>query len=109
MHREKKIARHVAEGARVGLCDLTRGELGSNGTPEERLREAFAHAPVGMVLTDPDGRYLYTNRAYQEIVGYSEQELRRFMQFQRHKVDHVLGQLPTHQEFIGRYCPASGA
>ncbi len=44
---------------------------------EERLREAFAHAPVGMVLTDPDGRYLYTNRAYQEIVGYSEQELRQ--------------------------------
>jgi N-acetylglucosamine malate deacetylase 1 len=34
------IARHVAEGWRVGLCDLTRGELGSNGTPEERQREA---------------------------------------------------------------------
>ena len=34
------IARHAAEGWRVGLCDLTRGELGSNGTPEERLREA---------------------------------------------------------------------
>ncbi len=34
------IARHAAEGWRVGLCDLTRGELGSNGTPEERRREA---------------------------------------------------------------------
>ena len=34
------IARHTAEGWRVGLCDLTRGEFGSNGTPEERLREA---------------------------------------------------------------------
>jgi bacillithiol biosynthesis deacetylase BshB1 len=34
------IARHAAEGWRVGLCDLTRGDLGSNGTPEERLREA---------------------------------------------------------------------
>lgn len=34
------IARHAAEGWRVGLCDLTRGELGSNGTPEERAREA---------------------------------------------------------------------
>jgi N-acetylglucosamine malate deacetylase 1 len=34
------IARHTAEGWRVGLCDLTRGELGSNGTPEQRLREA---------------------------------------------------------------------
>jgi len=34
------IAHHVAKGLRVGLCDLTRGEMGSNGTPEERLREA---------------------------------------------------------------------
>lgn len=34
------IARHVAGGYRVGLCDLTAGELGSNGTPEARLAEA---------------------------------------------------------------------
>jgi len=34
------LARHTAAGWRVGLCDLTRGEMGSNGTPEERLREA---------------------------------------------------------------------
>ena len=30
------IAHHVAKGLRVGLCDLTRGEMGSNGTPAER-------------------------------------------------------------------------
>jgi bacillithiol biosynthesis deacetylase BshB1 len=36
------IARHVAEGHRVGLCDLTAGELGSNGTPSERRQEAAA-------------------------------------------------------------------
>jgi bacillithiol biosynthesis deacetylase BshB1 len=40
------IARHVAEGLRVGLCDLTRAELSSNGTPEERLVEARAAAQV---------------------------------------------------------------
>jgi bacillithiol biosynthesis deacetylase BshB1 len=34
------IARHAAEGWQVGLCDLTRGEMGSNGTPEQRTREA---------------------------------------------------------------------
>ena len=34
------IAQHVARGLSVGICDLTRGEMGSNGTPEERLREA---------------------------------------------------------------------
>ena len=31
------VAKHAALGARVGLCDLTRGELGSNGTPDERV------------------------------------------------------------------------
>jgi bacillithiol biosynthesis deacetylase BshB1 len=40
------IARHTAAGWRVGLCDLTRGEMGSNGTPEERLREAEAARAV---------------------------------------------------------------
>ncbi|HTI38158.1 MAG TPA: bacillithiol biosynthesis deacetylase BshB1 [Vicinamibacterales bacterium] len=36
------IARHVDLGFRVGLCDLTAGEMGSNGTVEERLAEAEA-------------------------------------------------------------------
>jgi bacillithiol biosynthesis deacetylase BshB1 len=40
------IARHTAEGYRVGLCDLTRGELGSNGTPAERAEEAREAASV---------------------------------------------------------------
>jgi bacillithiol biosynthesis deacetylase BshB1 len=34
------VAKHAALGHAVGLCDLTAGELGSNGTPEERLVEA---------------------------------------------------------------------
>ncbi len=42
------IARHVSLGFRVGLCDLTAGEMGSNGTVEERLAEAeAARAAVG--------------------------------------------------------------
>jgi bacillithiol biosynthesis deacetylase BshB1 len=54
------IARHAARGDRVGLCDLTRGELATNGTPEERLREAEeARAVLGAVwrrnLCWPDG------------------------------------------------------
>jgi bacillithiol biosynthesis deacetylase BshB1 len=40
------IARHTAAGHHVGLCDLTAGEMGSNGTPEERRREAEAAAEV---------------------------------------------------------------
>jgi N-acetylglucosamine malate deacetylase 1 len=40
------VALHVAAGFRVGLCDLTRGELGSNGTIEDRLTEAEAARAV---------------------------------------------------------------
>jgi len=46
-------------------------------------------------------------QGYHPIVDeMDEQELRQFMQIQRQKVDHVLKQLPTHQEFINRYCPS---
>jgi bacillithiol biosynthesis deacetylase BshB1 len=34
------IALHAARGLRVGLCDLTAGEMGTNGSVEERLAEA---------------------------------------------------------------------
>lgn len=40
------IAKHASLGYRVGLCDLTRGELGSNGTPEERVAEGEAAAAL---------------------------------------------------------------
>lgn len=33
------VAKHAALDLRVGLCDLTAGEMGSNGTIEERLAE----------------------------------------------------------------------
>lgn len=36
------VAKHAAAGHSVGLCDLTRGELSSNGTPEQRQLEAEA-------------------------------------------------------------------
>ena len=40
------IARHVALGLTVGLCDLTAGEMGSNGTVDERLAESEAARQV---------------------------------------------------------------
>jgi N-acetylglucosamine malate deacetylase 1 len=36
------VAKHAALGHHVGLCDLTAGEMGSNGTVKERLDEAEA-------------------------------------------------------------------
>jgi len=40
------IARHVDLGSTVGLCDMTAGEMGSNGTVEQRLAEAEAARAV---------------------------------------------------------------
>src|SRR5437764_329103 len=40
------VAKHAAMGLAVGLCDLTQGEMGSNGTVEERLAEAEAARTV---------------------------------------------------------------
>jgi bacillithiol biosynthesis deacetylase BshB1 len=40
------VAKHVALGQRVGLCDLTAGEMGSNGTIAERLAEGEAAREV---------------------------------------------------------------
>jgi bacillithiol biosynthesis deacetylase BshB1 len=40
------IAKHVAEGHTVGLCDLTEGEMSSNGTVAERREEGAAAARV---------------------------------------------------------------
>lgn len=40
------IARHTAAGDRVGVCDLTRAELSTNGTPDVRAREAAAASRV---------------------------------------------------------------
>jgi len=55
------ILRMVDAGARVGVIDLTRGELGTRGTPEQRAHEAAqASALLGIALRDsldfPDGR-----------------------------------------------------
>jgi bacillithiol biosynthesis deacetylase BshB1 len=40
------LAKHASIGHRVGLCDLTGGEMGSNGTVDERLAEGEAARAV---------------------------------------------------------------
>jgi len=55
------IAHHAALGLKVALCDLTAGEMGSNGTVESRLAESEeARAALGAVWREnlrwPDRR-----------------------------------------------------
>jgi len=42
---------------------------------EENFREAFAFAPIGMVLADLKGRFIHVNAAFSRITGYSYDEL----------------------------------
>ena len=68
------VARQAADGIRVGLCDLTAGEMGSNGTVEERLAEAeAARLVLGAVwrhnLRWPDRRIGSDPAHIEEAVG----------------------------------------
>jgi PAS domain S-box-containing protein len=42
---------------------------------EALLRVAFENAPIGMILTNPDGQLLQVNRALCEMLGYTPDEL----------------------------------
>ena len=42
---------------------------------DERFGSAFRHAPIGMALVDLSGRPFQVNRAYCEMLGYSEEEM----------------------------------
>jgi PAS domain S-box-containing protein len=46
-------------------------------TSEERWRNLFENAPVGIALTGSNRRYVAANPAFQGMMGYSEAELRR--------------------------------
>jgi len=69
------IARHAALGLTVALCDLTAGEMGSNGTVETRLAESEnARAVLGAVWREnlrwPDRRIGKDANHLEEAVAF---------------------------------------
>jgi len=47
------IAKEIANGKKIGILDLTQGELGTRGTPEMRLQEAASAAKIlGVTLRE---------------------------------------------------------
>ena len=65
------IASHISRGKKVGIIDLTRGELGTRGNPEIRRNEAFRSKEIlNLTLRDnlemPDG---FFNLAKENIIS----------------------------------------
>ncbi|HKJ98681.1 MAG TPA: PAS domain S-box protein [Desulfotignum sp.] len=57
--------------------EVTERKLAEEALQENKaqFQDAFAYAPVGMVIADLEGCFLHVNDAYCRITGYSEQEL----------------------------------
>jgi len=67
------IAKYVAEGKKVGIIDLTRGELGTRGTAKTRAEEAHAAAAIlGVTVREnlglPDGFFKNEEEAQRIII-----------------------------------------
>lgn len=66
--------RPLIGGSAIDMSELSRVEAELRES-EERFRQAFDNAPIGLALVGLDGRWLQVNRALSEIVGYTPDEL----------------------------------
>ena len=85
------ILKLLAQGKRVGICDVTRGEMGTRGTDADRAREAdAATAALGLSarfnLGLPDGRVEVTLEAREALARLLREERPRLL-FAHHTED----------------------
>jgi diguanylate cyclase (GGDEF)-like protein/PAS domain S-box-containing protein len=69
------LSHSVTLGANKALLAERTAALAALRESEERFRNAFEHASIGMAIVALDGRWTRVNIALCEIVGYSEAEL----------------------------------
>ena len=86
LYLENRLTSHLFTPSRIAVLELLASQAAISlenaqlyadlGLSEERWRNLFESVPVGVNLTDSDGRYVAANPAFQKMTGYSEAELR---------------------------------
>jgi PAS domain S-box-containing protein len=72
-------ARHRSQQKRVAaeLDQQVAQRTAELAVAEERWRSVFENSAIGVALTDLNGRFLATNPVYQQMLGYTGEELQR--------------------------------
>ena len=74
--RDTNGAVQYYEGTIQDITERQRAEVVLRES-EEKFRTLFESAPIGTALHDANGRYVQTNSAYQQMLGYTGEELRQ--------------------------------
>jgi PAS domain S-box-containing protein len=67
--RQKRVADELDELVAQRTAELA--------AAEERWRSVFENSAIGVALTDLNGRFLAANPVYEEMLGYTEEELQK--------------------------------
>lgn len=103
------IAKHVSQGKKVGIVDLTRGELGTRGSAEIRDQEAAAAAEIlGLTVRDNlrmrDGFFandeVHQLKVIQAIRKYRPEILITNAKYDRHPDHGRAGELVNDSTFL---------